>query len=150
MTKQEIEKILKLYSIYNYTINNDLSVDVDENVSLGFNNFKLSPIIFRKITRNFFCWNCSNLISLKGFPKEVGEYFACWNCSNLFSLQYAPLKCKIVDFKDHFLKGNNISKIEADKYLLRRILLGEYEFIDKLSNKNKIQPLLVMKDFNLL
>ena len=63
MTKKEIEKILDYYIIKNYTINNDLSVDIDENVYLDYNDFKEFPVAFRKVTGSFWCNYCSKLIS---------------------------------------------------------------------------------------
>ena len=193
-TKQEVEKILDKYGIKKYTINADLSVDVDGDVYLSNQIFKKLPVNFGKVTGNFFCFNCIKLTSLKGAPKEVGGRFLCFNCDKIISLegapekvgedfncsdcfnlislkgspkeiekcfycfrnpklsslQYAPLKCKIYDFERNILLGNNINKIEADKYLLRRILLGDFKYMNEISNKNKIKPLLVMRDFDLL
>ena len=171
-TKQKIEEFLKQYNINNYTINDDLSVDVDGDVNLSEQNFEELPVNFGKVTGYFYCescpnlitlegapkemgknlWCCSciNLISLKGFPKEIVGYFGCYKCSQLSSLQYAPLKCKIDNFKDDILKGTNINTIEADKYLLKRILLGDFSLIKEYSNKNKIKPLLTMRDFDLI
>ena len=173
MTKQEIKEILNKYRIKNYTINNDLSVDVDLFVNLSTQKFKELPINFRKIKGNFICSCCPNLISLEGTPKEIGgifdctecinlislkgapykvegNYFACCYCRKLSSLQYAPLKCEIPNFKEYILNGTNINTTEADKYLLRRILLGDFKYVDEIIDKNKIKPLLVMKDFDLL
>ena len=171
-TKKTIEIILKKYKIVKYTINNDESVNIDGDVYLNDRKFKELPVNFRKVTRyfycdncpylsslkgapkevgeSFFCCDCSNLSSLKGAPEKVGGYFYCDNCPKLSSLQYAPLKCKIPNLEVYFLNGTKIDKIEADKYLLRRILLNDFSLIEEYSNKNKIKPLLVMKDFDLL
>ena len=106
----------------------------------------------KEVGENFNCASCSNLISLKGAPKEVGGNFYCHDCSKITSLQYATLKCKIYNnnFEEYILNGTNINTIEADKYLLRRILLGDFSLVEAYSDKNKIKPLWVMRDFDLL
>lgn len=75
-----------------YTINKDLSIDVEGTVNLtGYTDKKLPDYIqFRKITENFYFENSPNLESLKGCPKEVGGDFCCFRCSNLKSLEGCP------------------------------------------------------------
>lgn len=86
--KEKVENILKKYQIENYTINTDLSVDVDGNIDFRFADLKIIPAKFGKVTGSF---NCSNqqLTTLQGCPKEVGGDFYCYN-NNLTSLEGAP------------------------------------------------------------
>ncbi len=89
-TKNGIENWLKKYEIKNYTINNDLTVDVDGDVYLYYKKLKQIPIKF-DIIKGYF--NCSNnyLTSLDFCPKEVGGNFNCsWN--ELTSLEFCPIE----------------------------------------------------------
>ena len=113
--KVQIEKWLDEFLIDNYTINPDLTIDVNDDIELSFyeevqlpeyiqfgtvtGDFSLTeskvttlrgcPV---KVGGNFECVNCKNLISLKGAPKEVGGDFECGYCPKLTSLEGAPEK----------------------------------------------------------
>ena len=109
MTKNEIDEICKKYKITHYTINQDKSVDVYQNVDLIHKDLKKIPFNFNKIEGNFHCsinsldslkgcpnyvsgsFSCSdnNLTSLKGCPNYVGENFYC-DDNTLNSLKYSP------------------------------------------------------------
>lgn len=90
-----IKNFCKKYYITNYTINDDLSIDVDGNVDIGYTPTKKSinrldeiPIKFNKVSGYF---NCSNnrLTSLENCPKYVGKKFKC-DENNLTSLEHSP------------------------------------------------------------
>jgi hypothetical protein len=49
----KIHKICKEYKIKNYTINDDLSIDVDGDVDLSNKSLIKIPIKFRKVSGNF-------------------------------------------------------------------------------------------------
>ena len=109
----KIEAWLKEYNIKNYTIKKDLTIDVNRIVKLQNYKEKRLPnyIQFGK-TESWFFYNCPNLESLEGCPKEVetciwisdcpnleslegcpkevGEDFVCHDCPKLTSLQGAP------------------------------------------------------------
>ena len=89
-----IRKWLDEYKITNYTINDDLTIDVDGDVDLDFYKYeKLPEYIQFGAVRNYFSLYCSsNLTSLKGCPCEVGGDFYCSGCINLESLEEAPQK----------------------------------------------------------
>ena len=88
MTKDEIKEWLDEYKIKNYTINDDLTVDVNGNVHLlGFKS-SIFPFHFGKVSGSFYC-DCANLESLKGAPISVGGNFHC-SYNNLKSLKGAP------------------------------------------------------------
>lgn len=106
-----IRKWLDKYEIKNYTINDDLTIDIK---NVYFNNPKEVDVIpdyikFRKITGHcdlsntkikkisgmpeycgkFWCAYCDELTSLEGCPKRVGDFICC-NCSKLKSLKGCP------------------------------------------------------------
>jgi hypothetical protein len=93
-----IKKWLDEMNIKGYTINEDLTIDVDLAVNLIKKNLKEFPeyIQFNKVSNNFYC-NYNMLTSLRGCPYDVGRNFYC-NHNNLTSLDYFPKKVgNIVD-----------------------------------------------------
>lgn len=102
MNRQEIEKICKKYKIQNWTLNDDGSIDVDDDVHLWNIGFIKLPLKFRNV-KGSFCCNGNNLISLEGAPESVGGSFDC-TANKLKSLEGAPLSvggdfwCRYNDF----------------------------------------------------
>lgn len=78
-----------MIAIENWTINNDLSVDVDGDVKLygPFSNGQL-PLRFGNVSGSFDCSRL-RLTSLEGAPQFVGGSFHCAS-NNLTSLEGAP------------------------------------------------------------
>lgn len=115
---KEVEGVLKYLKFKNYTINDDLSVDVDGDVVKNATG-KLIPIKFGKVNGNF-KWSDptlyrkgDGLISLRNSPEEVGGEFYCGH-NNLTSLDGAPEK---VD-GDFFCNDNNLISLKgAPKHL---------------------------------
>ena len=132
-TKNGIENWLKKYEIQNYTINNDLTVDVDGDVYLYYKKLKQIPIKF-DIIKGYF--NCSNnyLTSLDFCPKEVGGNFNCsWN--ELISLDGCPKS----------VGGDFYSNIFSDdEYRFHLIQIERKEFAETLnstlSHKQDVKP----------
>ncbi len=87
-TKTKIKQWLNEMGIQQYTINKDLTVDVNGNVNLQSKGLIEIPIQFGFINGDFgIAYN--KLDSLKGSPKKVTGYFDC--CGNkLTSLEYCP------------------------------------------------------------
>lgn len=89
-----IKNFCEKYNITNYTINDDLSIDVDGNVDIEYNIFgdiivlDEIPIKFNKVTGWFQCDN-NNLTTLKNCPTYVGKNFSC-DENNLTSLEHSP------------------------------------------------------------
>ena len=89
-----IKNFCEKYNITNYTINDDLSIDVYDDVYIDFDPFigsnKLNyiPIKFNKVSGYFSCSD-NNLKSLKNSPIYVGRSFYCDN-NMLTSLEYSP------------------------------------------------------------
>lgn len=98
--RARIEKWLKEHNIYNYTLNDDLTIDVDGPVNLSYElNGNLPDYIkFSHITNGYFMSTHNNMTSLKGSPKTIDKGNANYrgnfevNNNNLTSLKYAPKK----------------------------------------------------------
>jgi hypothetical protein len=98
---EEIHDLCKKYVIRDYTINDDLSIDVDNSVYLRNLGLTKIPLRFRNVTGNFDCSN-NHLTNLEGCPINViNGYFTCSN-NNLKNLYNSP---KIVGY--HFGCSNN-------------------------------------------
>ena len=88
MTKKYIKEVCKKYNIKNYTINSDMTVDVNDDVYIRYSNLKELPIYFNIVDDNFVC-DSQNLNSLKGCPRKVyGGFDASYN--KLKDLKYFP------------------------------------------------------------
>lgn len=107
--KQKIKEILQYYLITyystNYTINDDLTVDIEGDVDLRgslltANNIPILdkiPVQFGKVTGSFNCIG-NNLKNLIGAPKIVNGDFACYGDSitlgSIESLEGVPETCE--------------------------------------------------------
>ena len=84
----EIRNICKKYDIKNYTINPDVSIDVNTSVNLSYEKLTKLPLKFNKINGYFYC-DYNKLATLEGSPKEINGDFNC--CNNyLTSFEFAP------------------------------------------------------------
>jgi len=84
----EIHKICKKYGIKNYTINDDLSIDVDGDVDLYGKNLDKIPLKFNNVN-GYFNISTNNLTSLEFCPKFIDRSFYC-DSNNLTSLEFCP------------------------------------------------------------
>ena len=113
MIEEDIHRICRRYNIEDYTINVDMSIDVDNNVTFLHNEDLIElPLNFNRVERNFDCSN-NKLKSLKGSPIYVGGSFNCTH-NKLISLIGCP---KIV--KESFFCGHN--KLKSLKYCPDRL-----------------------------
>jgi len=88
-TKKEIKNWLTRHRIENYTINSDMSVDVEGDVDLQHCNIQRLKLQFNRVNGNFLVTE-NDLTSLWGSPKtEVTGDFFC-NYNYLGSLCSAP------------------------------------------------------------
>ncbi len=85
----ELKKELKKSSITKYNLNEDGSIDCDQNVNFINRNITELPIIFNKVNGNFVVTYTLSLLSLKNCPKYIGGYFDCSH-NGLKSLEYGP------------------------------------------------------------
>ena len=87
---KQIENILSLLKVKKYTINSDLTVDVNGTVNMDDRDLTSIPIKFGIVTGNFICTN-NRLTTLKNTPREVGGYFDC-SFNKLTTLKGSPKK----------------------------------------------------------
>lgn len=87
-TYEETKQWLELMRINIYTINSDLTVDVDNFVDISAKNLSYIPVQFG-VVESFFDCSYNRLISLIGSPKKVGNNFNC-SYNLLTSLKGTP------------------------------------------------------------
>ena len=83
-----ISLICEKYNITNYTVNDDGSIDVNDNVYLWGLDLVELPLTFNKVRGSFDCAS-NRLTSLKGSPKWVGGSFTC-SSNKLTTLKGCP------------------------------------------------------------
>lgn len=106
-----IDKFCRDYSIRNYTINKDGTVDVDGYVDISdIKGLGKIPIKFRNVSGYFNCSN-SDLVSLEGCPVSVGGEFICSN-NKLTSLKGCPSSVGSVG-GGFFCDGNKLVTLEG-------------------------------------
>ena len=94
-TREEVIEVCERHRIKNYTINDDLSIDVNGDVNLAYKNLEHLPLKFNYIEGSFDCSN-NELKTLEGCPQTVGGDFDCYS-NELKSLEGSP-KTVGVDF----------------------------------------------------
>jgi len=87
-SREENIEVCEDYEIENYTINDDLSIDVDDFVDLSQTGLEYIPLRFNYVSGGFDC-NGNRLVSLEGCPQTVDGYFGCYN-NKLKSLKGCP------------------------------------------------------------
>jgi len=87
-SREEIIEVCKKYEINNYTINDDLSIDVDDFVDLSQTGLEYIPLRFNYVSGGFRC-SQNELKSLEGCPQTVSGSFYCSN-NKLVSLEGCP------------------------------------------------------------
>lgn len=89
--KDRIDSICKTYSIYDYTINSNGTIEVDGDVNMANSELFDLPLKFGKVSGNFTC--CFNaLTTLDGAPHTIGGTFNCYNNDDLLTLVGGPSK----------------------------------------------------------
>ena len=87
-SKQDIDSICHEYGIKNYTINDDGTIDVNDDVNITSMSLTKLALRFRNVNGGFYCAN-NRLITLEGAPQSVGGGFSCSN-NRLITLEGAP------------------------------------------------------------
>jgi hypothetical protein len=87
-TREGVIEVCDKYGIENYTINDDLSIDVDGGVGLYSKNLEYLPLKFNYVSGYFDCYG-NKLKTLEGCPQTVGGYFYCTN-NGLKTLKGSP------------------------------------------------------------
>ncbi len=84
-----LHKELVKFKITNYIINEDGSIDCNQDVSFFRKNLNEIPFKFNKVNTGYFNISRNNIKSLKNCPKYIDNLFSC--CRNkLTSLEYGP------------------------------------------------------------
>jgi hypothetical protein len=115
-SKEDIDSLCEKHSIKNYTINEDVSIDVDGDVLLYKKGLTELPLKFRKVSGDFYC-SYNKLTNLSGSPREVSGDFICSD-NKLTSLVGSPSSVG-----GHFYCSNNqLTSLEGiSKYISGRI-----------------------------
>ena len=87
-TKEGVIQVCEKYKIKNYTINDDLSIEVDGDVHLVEKELEYLPLKFNYVSGNFYCHH-NKLKSLEGSPQTVEGDFKC-SSNGLKSLESCP------------------------------------------------------------
>jgi len=88
-TREEVIEVCEKYDIRKYTINDDLSIDVNGGVFLRNKKLEYLPLRFNYVSGSFNCSYNRKLRSLKGSPKTVGGHFYC-HSNKLKTLEGCP------------------------------------------------------------
>ena len=147
-TRDEIvELCINKYGIENYTINDDLSIDVDDDVIIAYRGLEYLPLRFNHVSGYFDC-SANRLKTLEGCPQTLDSGFYCTNnnleslkdctqtingdfmCSNnkLTDLEYFPEvegHIRIAENKVHYLVYTFINK--ADSFMIEDFI--DYEIV---------------------
>ena len=106
-TREGVIEVCEKYEIKNYTINDDLSIDVDGGVYLDERNLEYLPLKFNYVSGDFNC-DQNELESLEGCPITVDGNFDCYR-NKLITLEGCP---QTVD-GDFYCFGNNLVSLEG-------------------------------------
>jgi len=87
-TREEVIEVCNRYRINNYTINDDLSIDVEGHVNLAYKNLEYLPLRFNYVSGDFSCYD-NKLKTLEGCPQTVSGSFDC-NRNKLKTLEGCP------------------------------------------------------------
>ena len=87
-TREEVVEVCEKYEIENYIINDDLSIDVDSDISITFQSLEYLPIKFNYVSGSFDC-DHNKLKSLEGSPQTVDGNFFCQH-NELKTLKGSP------------------------------------------------------------
>ena len=82
-----INAVCKKYNIQNYTINDDFTIDVDDNIDISFESLSKIPLCFNKVYGDFVC-SFNRITSLEGSPKSVANFYC--NNNQLTTLKGGP------------------------------------------------------------
>ena len=127
-TIEDVHAVAEAIPISNYTVNSDLSVDVEQTVFFDYSDvpyMKKLPIKFRKVSSGFYCANLG-LTTLENCPEEVDGNFSCKN-NNLTSLVGGPKKVRL----DYNCSNNQLTSLKG--------IPREVESV--IANNNKLKTL---------
>ena len=130
-SEDQIIQLCKKYKIQNYSINPDLSIDVEGNVYLDHLKLTSLPLRFSRVGGDFYC-HVNHLTTLEGGPREIGGDFYCYN-NPLTTLDGGPRE---VGGK-FFCYDNPVSEI-LDKFPGHKKVLKFWDDFNIVRNGNEI------------
>ena len=150
-SKLAIKQWLNRVGISGYTVNDDLTVDVDGDVRLSTSGLHEIPVQFGLVNGNFSVFGC-NLKSLKGSPSKVSGSFDC-SFNELKTLEYSPAQVlgsfvctsnKLTSFfgcpkeigKDFVSRGNKIKTLKYVPEIIRGNLRITDNYLENLNEFN--------------
>jgi hypothetical protein len=107
-TREGVIEVCRKYKIENYTINDDLSIDVNGDVELDSKNLEYLPLKFNYIGGGFYCPYNVELKSLEGCPQTVNGDFYCYY-NKLKSLEGCPQTVN----GDFYCFNNNLKTLKG-------------------------------------
>jgi hypothetical protein len=134
--KISIKFWLDKMKITNYTINEDLTVDVNGSFFLSDKNLKTLPITFNYVKNTFYCQN-NELTDLKGFPCEVGElYFYNNPIINLDNLPQIVKGYFVLDLPHNEEEFKKLTKMKHfNEVSFRFNIDNKPQWLDKINKK---------------
>ena len=130
-SEDQVVQLCKEYNIRNYSINPDLSIDVEGSVNLDGLDLRSLPLRFSRVNGSFYCQN-NYLTTLEGCPREVGEDFDC-SYNQLTTLDGGPIEVGV-----HFdCYDNPVSEI-LHKFPDKMKVLKFWDDFNMVRNGNKI------------
>jgi hypothetical protein len=136
-----IKKWLKENYIKEYTINDDLNIDVKEDVHLDGNDLVVFPDYIQfNIVNGHFSIAANKLTSLRGCPLEVKGWFEC-DHNNLTSLKYSP---KIIEGSMD-CSYNYLKEIKEGPEIIRINFYCEHQKTNVELDENQIREIINIK-----
>ena len=145
-SEDQIVQLCKKYNIQNYSINPDLSIDVEGNVYLDRLQLSYLPLRFSRVGGDFNCYS-NQLTTLEGGPREVGGHFVCFS-NRLTTLEGGPRE--VGGYFD--CSSNRLTTLDGGpREVIGRFDFSNnpvYEIVDKFPDRNKV--LKFWDDFNVV
>ena len=145
-SEDQIVQLCKKYNIQNYSINPDLSIDVEGNVYLDRLQLSSLPLRFSRVGGDFNCYS-NQLTTLEGGPREVGGHFVCFS-NRLTTLEGGPRE--VGGYFD--CSSNRLTTLDGGpREVIGRFDFSNnpvYEIVDKFPDRNKV--LKFWDDFNVV
>jgi hypothetical protein len=117
MNKDEIRRLCDYYNIPNYTINDDMSIDVSGDIWLCHKHLKELPLKFRYVSNDFSCYS-NILTTLEGSPVSIGGSFRC-NNNRISNFKGAPKSISgLASYQHNYIRDiYNITKTTEYIYI---------------------------------
>ena len=149
----EIIDFCKDNGISNYTILDDLSIDVIGSVFLSGIEWDKLPLKFNKVTGGFYCYN-SSLLTLEGCPEIVTDKFDCSGMGitslkggpNYVGSSYNASNCELTTLegspehvgKDFDCTDNNLNTLKGSPEYIGRHFICSWNKLTSLKGGPKI------------